>query len=288
MVMKKIKKRMQFIAYASCMLITAAILFWGAAKTQHITEETATGTGGEPVAVQTIGPPPYESFGILKANAAELSNNVAGAISQIMPATTDVVTTATTTVVTTTTYQVPVYGISKTEAMNGSVEDREKYIWDFFAEKGYDEVAISGILGNMLVEDPTLTGSNRSVGMNDGTFTDGIIQWDPFSKHQSWANNHGYDWYDLEGQLEHVHEMILGDDWAENRVSSIAGYEYQNSGIIYKYMDGTEFPSECGNVAQATVAFERGIEGSCSWSRDRCNSRILLAYEIYDKLSGRV
>ena len=281
---------MQVIAYASCMLITAAILFWGAAKTQHAIEETAVGTGGEPAAVQTIGPPPYESFGMLKVNAAELSNNVAGAISQIIPATTDdVVTTATTTTtVTTTTYEVPVYGISKTEAMNGSVEDREKYIWDFFAGKGYDEVAISGILGNMLVEDPTLTGSNRSVGMNDGTFTDGIIQWDPFSKHQTWANNHGWEWYDLEGQLEHVHEMILGDDWAENRVNGIVGYEYQNSGIVYVYIDGTEFPSGCGNVAQATVAFERGIEGSCSWSRDRCNSRILLAYEIYDKLSGRV
>ena len=56
-----------------------------------------------------------------------------------------------------------------------------------------------------MCEDGTLTGKNSSESMNSSgsyDYTDGIIQWDPFSKHVNWASENGYEPYDLEGQLK--------------------------------------------------------------------------------------
>lgn len=181
------------------------------------------------------------------------------------------------------TYTIPtIYDVTLEEAERGDIETKQKYIWDFFVSRGYNEVATSAIIGNMMCEDPTLTGNNDSKSYNDSSsYTDGIIQWDPFDKHMNWANAEGYDWYDLEGQLTHVDEMLQGSGWMQSRLDGISG-TYNNCIEIHS-ITCEEFPT-CNNVAVATVAFERGIEGSHDWSNDQDTKRINTAYAVYDKL----
>ena len=196
------------------------------------------------------------------------------------------VSSSETTTVTTTqevvTYTIPMYDVTLEEAERGDIETKQKYIWDFFVSRGYNEVATSAIIGNMMCEDPTLTGNNDSKSYNDpSSYTDGIIQWDPFDKHMNWANAKGYDWYDLEGQLTHVDEMLQGSGWMQSRLDGISG-TYNNCIEIHS-ITCEEFPT-CNNVAVATVAFERGLEGSHDWPNDQDTKRINTAYAVYDKL----
>lgn len=153
------------------------------------------------------------------------------------------------------------------------VEKNKMMIWKFFRAKGYSKEATAGIIGNMMKEDGTLTGSNKSRSWNNSSsFTDGIIQWDPFTKHINWAKQNGYDPYDLTGQLMHVVHMIE-NEWATWRKE----YVGVNG---YKYIPGPEL-KYCTNIANATVAFERGVEGSGDWSSDRDASRIKYAMSVY-------
>jgi murein DD-endopeptidase MepM/ murein hydrolase activator NlpD len=153
------------------------------------------------------------------------------------------------------------------------VEKNKMMIWKFFRAKGYSKEATAGIIGNMMKEDGTLTGSNKSRSWNNSSsFTDGIIQWDPFTKHINWAKQNGYDPYDLTGQLMHVVHMIE-NEWATWRKE----YVGVNG---YRYIPGPEF-KYCTDIANATVAFERGVEGSGDWSSDRDASRIKYAMSVY-------
>lgn len=180
-------------------------------------------------------------------------------------------------------YDTKIYGVTLEDAEQGDIETKQKYIWDFFISLGYSEVSTSAIIGNMIVEDPTLTGNNESISFNDpSSYTDGVIQWDPFDVHMSWANVNGYEWYDLEGQLVHVDEMIR-TSWQQNRVDQLHGT--YNGSTLYS-ITWEEFIS-CDNVAIATASFERGIEGSHDWEKDQDANRINNAYSIYNELSGK-
>lgn len=226
---------------------------------------------------------------IVENNTIQLSNvkTICETITLSIPKTTtsttnNIITSTTTTTIEVDPYIIPTYGVTLIEAETGNIETKQKYIWDFFVSRGYNEVATSAIIGNMMCEDPTLTGSNDSKSYNDSSsYTDGIIQWDPFDKHMTWANDKGYNWYDLEGQLVHVDEMLQGSGWMQSRLDGISGT--YNDCIEIHSITCDQFPT-CDNVAIATVAFERGIEGSHDWSNDQDAKRINTAYAVYDKL----
>ena len=226
---------------------------------------------------------------IVENNTIQLSNvkTICETITLSIPKTTtsttsNIITSTTTTTIEVDPYIIPTYGVTLIEAETGNIETKQKYIWDFFVSRGYNEVATSAIIGNMMCEDPTLTGSNDSKSYNDSSsYIDGIIQWDLFDKYMTWANDKGYNWYDLEGQLVHVDEMLQGSGWMQSRLDGISG-TYNNCIEIYS-ITCEEFPT-CNNVAVATVAFERGLEGSHDWSNDQDTKRINTAYAVYDKL----
>ena len=167
----------------------------------------------------------------------------------------------------------------------GDTETNKKAIWDYYINNGFSKEATAGIIGNMMCEDGTLTGKNSSESMNSSgsyDYTDGIIQWDPFSKHVNWASENGYEPYDLEGQLKHVAYMI------DNNWPGKTSYASEH-GSYKTYETGAEFRLASG-VADAAVAFERNIEISGAWSgyswSDWDQKRIQCAQSVYDQFAG--
>lgn len=167
----------------------------------------------------------------------------------------------------------------------GDTETNKKAIWDYYINNGFSKEATAGIIGNMMCEDGTLTGKNSSESMNSSgsyDYTDGIIQWDPFSKHVNWASKNGYEPYDLEGQLKHVAYMI------DNNWPGKTSYASEH-GSYKTYETGAEFRLASG-VADAAVAFERNIEISGAWSgyswSDWDQKRIQCAQSVYDQFAS--
>lgn len=135
-----------------------------------------------------------------------------------------------------------------------NTEANRKAVWRWFRSKGFTKEATAGIIGNMERETRIHTNEQSKSYNVSGAVTNGIIQWDPFSKHENFCKkNNISDPFDLEGQLMHILYSIQ-NEWLDNGTR----YDYSK----YKYVSSEEFP-HLTDVELAAIAFERGVEG-CS------------------------
>ncbi len=86
-------------------------------------------------------------------------------------------------------------------------------VYSYLKSEGWSHNAICAALGNMEQESTINPGLHQRGG---GAF--GIVQWDPASKYTSWAEQYGYAYDSLTGQLEFlIYSMQRGKgEWFKN------------------------------------------------------------------------
>lgn len=79
-----------------------------------------------------------------------------------------------------------------------------QYILNYLRDRGWTKNAVCGMLGNMQVESTINPGiwENGNEGNLNGGF--GLVQWTPATKYTKWANSHGYEWGNMDGQLQRI------------------------------------------------------------------------------------
>ena len=148
-----------------------------------------------------------------------------------------------------------------------------KVAWEFLLDKGYDEYAAAGILGNVYKEStfyPNAIQGNHSgpwEDLDNGTtaYGVGLFQWTYYSRKQGFRNyitKQGTLWTDVMSQLEYF--------WIEVETTHIGSA-----------------PSNLNNksVRDATLDFHNDFEGS-SDSQAQLEERVSYAQDIYNKYAG--
>lgn len=145
--------------------------------------------------------------------------------------------------------------------------------WRFLLDKGYDENAAAGVLGNVYKEStfyPDAIQGNHSgpwEDLDNGTtaYGVGLFQWTYYSRKQGFRNyiiQQGTLWTDVMSQLEYF--------WIEVGTTH-----------------GGSSPSSLNNksIREATLAFHNDFEGSAD-SQAQLEQRICYAQDIYNKYAG--
>lgn len=95
---------------------------------------------------------------------------------------------------------------------------------------GFTDNAIAGILGNMQYESSMNPGAYY--GWADFSATSfGLVQWDPTSKYQNWADENGYlPYYDIEYQCKRIdYEFVNGGQYYSTSLYPISRSEFKSS-----------------------------------------------------------
>ena len=124
------------------------------------------------------------------------------------------------------------------------MERNATVVYKYLMKRGWSHNAICATLGNMQQE------SNINPGMTQrggGAF--GIVQWDPATKYTTWAQNNGYAYSSMSGQLNFlIYSMQPGKgEWFKNReypdyylpssdfVCSNSSIDYLTAVFLYSY-----------------------------------------------------
>lgn len=133
--------------------------------------------------------------------------------------------------------------------------DIARKTWGYFTSHGYTPAATAGIMGNMYQE----SGLDPTRHQNGGPAA-GIVQWEKYgvdgtrwAQMQAYANQNGYNWDDLDPQLQYV--------------------DYETSNTLGAYWKNTSFASaddfkNASDPMKATEGFEKSFERA---NPDKCN-----------------
>lgn len=78
------------------------------------------------------------------------------------------------------------------------------YIYNKLYASGWTKNAICGMLGNMQTESTINPGIWQNLEEGNESLGFGLVQWTPSTKYTDWADLRGYDWEDIDGQLERL------------------------------------------------------------------------------------
>lgn len=85
-----------------------------------------------------------------------------------------------------------------------------QYILNYLTSRGWSRNAVCAMLGNMQSESTI----NPGLWERGGGSGYGLVQWTPSTKYTNWADTNGYDWGDINGQLERIiWEKDNGEQW---------------------------------------------------------------------------
>ena len=147
-------------------------------------------------------------------------------------------------------------GIDTSSSGSGGNYDTDiaRKTWGYFTSKGYSPAATAGIMGNMYQE----SGMDPTRHQNGGPAA-GIVQWEKFgvpgtrwAKMQDFANANGYNWSDLDPQLQYVDQETqdLGSFWKNTSFANTEEFKAASDPML------------------ATEGFEKAFERANS---DKCN-----------------
>lgn len=124
------------------------------------------------------------------------------------------------------------------------------YVFNFLTSKGWSLNAIAGILGNMEKEstiNPAVW-QNLNEGNTSGGF--GLTQWTPATKLINWCNNNGYDYTDIDAQLNRIiWELENGEQYYKTDSYPLSFSEFTKStdtpeNLAYAFMYNYERPED--------------------------------------------
>lgn len=147
-------------------------------------------------------------------------------------------------------------GIDTSSSGSGGNYDTDiaRKTWGYFTSKGYSPAATAGIMGNMYQE----SGMDPTRHQNGGPAA-GIVQWEKFgvpgtrwAKMQDFANANGYNWSDLDPQLQYVDQETqdLGSFWKNTSFANTEEFKAASDPML------------------ATEGFEKAFERA---NPDKCN-----------------
>ncbi|WP_026492462.1 MULTISPECIES: phage tail tip lysozyme [unclassified Butyrivibrio] len=112
----------------------------------------------------------------------------------------------------------------KAASLNGK-NNEEKIFYFLRQEMGFNNAAGSGVLANIEKES-----SFRTEATSDGGTSYGICQWhaERMSRMRAWCDDHGYDWSDLEGQLNYLQYEL--NTYYPNTLSMVKGVKNSANG----------------------------------------------------------
>ena len=135
-----------------------------------------------------------------------------------------------------------------------------EYIYSVLTEWGWSLNAICALLANMQAESTINPGIYEGL---DDTRTDngfGLVQWTPNTKYKEWADQYGYQYDDLYGQLERIRfEMENGLQWIETERYPMSFSEFSTSteNLTYltnAFMNNYERPADTNQPQRAYYA----------------------------------
>ena len=110
------------------------------------------------------------------------------------------------------------------------MEGNAQYIMDKLLIAGWTKNSICGMLGNMQTESTINPGLWESMqeGNMDGGF--GLVQWTPASKYTTWATDNGYEWGNIDGQINRLlYELENNLQWITTSTHPMSFKEFTQS-----------------------------------------------------------
>lgn len=125
------------------------------------------------------------------------------------------------------------------EAYHSQREHNALVIAACLRNHGFSDSAIAGILGNMQRESSLNPNAYYGYG-GYSAVSFGLVQWDPTSKYQNWADNNGYlPYYDIEYQCERINYEF------DNGIQYYSTDSYPISAKKYKVSDKDPYTLAC-------------------------------------------
>lgn len=109
------------------------------------------------------------------------------------------------------------------------MEGNALYIASALREYGFTDQSISALLGNMESESGINPGIYESLDDSSDTNGFGLVQWTPNTKYKTWADEYGYSYGDIDGQLHRIQYEL------ENGLQWIPTDTYPLSFTVFKY-----------------------------------------------------
>lgn len=121
------------------------------------------------------------------------------------------------------------------ESKNGylniyQMQNNARYIYRYLSRKGWSLNAIAGMLGNMQVESTINPGIWQSLDEGNTSVGLGLVQWTPAEKLIAWCDSNGYDYLDMDAQLDRIiYEMKNNIQWIETDTYPMTFEEFSTS-----------------------------------------------------------
>lgn len=129
------------------------------------------------------------------------------------------------------------------------MENNALYVCAFLSSKGWTINAISAILANMQAESGVNPGIYENLNSNSTTNGYGLVQWTPNTKYKTWADDNGYRYGDIDGQLNRIiYELENGLQWIATDTYNMTFAEFSRSSddvgdLAYAFMYNYERPA---------------------------------------------
>lgn len=129
------------------------------------------------------------------------------------------------------------------------METNGLYVHSFLSSRGWTNNAIAAILANMQAESGVNPGIYESLNSSSDTNGFGLVQWTPNTKFKTWADEHGYSYGDIDGQLERIiYELENGLQWISTDTFPMSFEDFTKSTqdvgtLTYAFMYNYERPA---------------------------------------------
>lgn len=117
------------------------------------------------------------------------------------------------------------------------MKENAQYILNFLTSRGWTKEAISGMLGNMETESTINPGIWQNLDSGNMSMGFGLVQWTPASKYTNWADANGYQWGDINGQLQRLeYEIANGIQWIATTDYPLSFQQFKVSNLTPEYL----------------------------------------------------
>lgn len=104
------------------------------------------------------------------------------------------------------------------------------YIWQYMRGAGWSMEAVAAMLGNMESESTINPAIYESLDSSSSENGYGLVQWTPNTKFKEWADENGFTYEDIDGQLERIiYELENGLQWISTATYNMSFAEFSTS-----------------------------------------------------------
>lgn len=151
--------------------------------------------------------------------------------------------------------------VAKNDYLSQSeMEVNATYIYQELTKQGWSINAIASTLANMQSESGINPGIYEGLDNTSDTNGFGLVQWTPNTKYKTWADENGYEYGDIDGQIARIiYEVKNGLQWIVTDTYPMTFEEYTKStsdvgDLAYAFMYNYERPASLDQPERKTNA----------------------------------